>query len=159
MTPIQSKLFGASQTEATSDDYLTPRWIFDTMGIGFDLDVAGSPAGGHVPATRILYLEDDGLSCDWSGRVWMNPPYSNPEPWARRFMNHGEGVALLPCAKSQWFREIWAEADAIGITPGEFDFDGHPHARGGIWYQVCFAAYGAECVDAISNLGPVRVRR
>jgi hypothetical protein len=37
----------------TSDDCYTPRWVFDAMGLRFDLDVA-APVGGpwHVPCER-----------------------------------------------------------------------------------------------------------
>lgn len=37
--------------KVTSDDCYTPRWVFDAMGLEFDLDVA-APNGGpwHVPA-------------------------------------------------------------------------------------------------------------
>lgn len=44
----------------TSDDCYTPRWVFDAMGLQFDLDVA-APKGGpwHVPAARYYTAEDD----------------------------------------------------------------------------------------------------
>ena len=35
-----TSLFGEEQAEITTDDYYTPTWLFDQMGIGFDLDVA-----------------------------------------------------------------------------------------------------------------------
>jgi hypothetical protein len=145
-------LFALDQTVPTSDDYLTPRWVFDTLGIGFDLDVASPPWATHVPAERIYTKADDGLAQPWSGRVWMNPPYSKSAPWVERFIAHADGIALLPWAKSAWTIRLWERADGIALPPRWFDFDN----GGSIFLPVQFAAYGEECVDAISRVGHVR---
>ena len=36
----QPRLFNTRQEGVTSDDYFTPKWIFDALGIEFDIDVA-----------------------------------------------------------------------------------------------------------------------
>lgn len=46
----------------------------------------------HVPAVRKWTKSDDGLSMPWEGRVWMNPPFSRPEPWVDKFIAHRNGV-------------------------------------------------------------------
>lgn len=47
------RLFPVQQDGLTSDDYYTPRWLFDRMGITFDLDVCAPPGGvPWIPATR-----------------------------------------------------------------------------------------------------------
>lgn len=40
--------------------------------------------------------EDDGLSKEWFGRVWLNPPYSKPliTMFFDRMARHGNGIAL-----------------------------------------------------------------
>ena len=156
----QPPLFGMPQAERTSDDYYTPSFVFERMGIEFDLDVCAPPGGiPWVPAARHYTLADDGLSSPWVGRVWMNPPYSDVTPWWGRFTAHRNGVALLPMAKSHWVNRVWDEADGvvIGEQGGEMHFirPGEPKPLR-IWFPVFFAAFGAECVEAIGRLGRVR---
>ena len=41
----QLRLFDIEQTQLTSDDYYTPKWIFEALGEHFDLDVCAPPGG------------------------------------------------------------------------------------------------------------------
>jgi hypothetical protein len=101
-----------------SDQCFTPEHIFASLGLKFDLDVA-APVGGvdWVPAKRHYSHKDDGLKQPWRGRVWMNPPFSNPKPWVEKFLAHGNGVALLPMSKSKWFFELWSSNAKIVFPP------------------------------------------
>ena len=91
-----------------SDDWFTPAYIFDALGATFDLDVA-APFGGpkHVPALGWLY--DRGLERAWHGFVWMNAPFGGRnglDPWLKKFIEHGNGVALVPDRTSApWFQK------------------------------------------------------
>lgn len=150
--PIQQVLVRVGQQQQTADDYYTPKPIFDALALRFDLDVCAPPGGvPWVPADRYFTVEDDGLSQEWFGRIWMNPPYSQVTPWARRFMEHGHGIALISHAKSAWHPELWAAADAVAFPFRYFDFVG-----GSVPLPVWFAAYGEECVEALHRVGVVR---
>ena len=144
-------LFGHEQETTTSDDYLTPAWVFEDLGVEFDMDVAASPFGGHVPAIRSLTKVDDGLTTPWQGRVWMNPPYSEATPWVRKFISHSDGIALVPWAKSAWTIELWRVADVIVLPSRWFEFDG-----GSIMLPVFFAGIGEWTRTPLSQIGHVR---
>jgi hypothetical protein len=149
-------LFPCEQSGESTDDVFTPRWIFESLGLKFDLDVAAPPGGlPWIPAARSYSMADDGLTAPWSGRVWMNPPYSNASPWVRRFINHAHGIALVGWAKSNWTCDLWASADALAIPPGLGSFK---FANKSVWIPVYFAAFGRECCAALANVGVVRVR-
>jgi phage N-6-adenine-methyltransferase len=148
----QESLFPMPQEARTSDDYWTPKWVFDALGIEFDLDVACPPDGpAHTPAKKWYTQETDGLLSPWNGRIWMNPPYSHATPWVHKFIEHKHGVALLPFAKSRWLQNIWESADAITPLPSNLKFD-----QGTIMLPTFLAAFGNECVEAIGRVGYVR---
>lgn len=152
---ITPTLFGMEQAERTSDDYYTPAWVFERMGLTFDLDVASPPGGiPWIPTRRYFTMADDGLAQSWEGRVWMNPPYSDSSPWVRRFLSHRNGVCLVPHSRSAWWAELW-DSDAAIADAGMFRFfrDGKYE---NVFMPVVYAAFGDECVEAISRLGKVR---
>lgn len=65
-----------------NDEWYTPAEYLnaavDVMG-GIDLDPAScETAQTNVLATRYYTQADNGLGQQWSGRVWLNPPYSRP---------------------------------------------------------------------------------
>lgn len=154
---IQSRLFNTEQTELTSDDYYTPKWIFDALGLHFDLDVASPPHPTHVPCDRYYTQADDGLTAEWYGRVWMNPPFSKTGPWVERWLSHGNGVSLLPCVKhSRWTETLWnsnAKCAFVNANPIWFSNGGKKKQ---IWPIVWIWAIGADNIAALHNIGHVR---
>jgi hypothetical protein len=109
-----------------SDEWYTPRRIFDALGERFDLDVAAPLQGGpHVPAER--WISADSLALTWSGFVWMNPPFGGRNallPWVERLLAHADGgIGLVPDRTSApWFVPIITRADAILFTTGKIKF-------------------------------------
>jgi hypothetical protein len=66
----------AYETAGETDEWYTPRYIFDALGEQFDLDVACPPEGPrHVPATA--WYSSHSLMLPWCGFVWMNPPFGH----------------------------------------------------------------------------------
>jgi hypothetical protein len=114
-------------TEDDSDDQHTPAWllslVFDLWPDGIDTDPAWSPKC-HVAATLVYdgaSAGADGLTQPWYGRVWCNPPYSDPAPWADRMAMHhlrteAEGLFLVNVSTTtKWFARVRPDA---GQAPG-----------------------------------------
>lgn len=106
----------------TSDDCYTPRWVFDAMGLAFDLDVASPPRGPlHVPAAHFYSAAQDGLSQPWQGVVWCNPPYSRFGPWAQRWAVHDRGVLMgTYTPETAWLPVVFNAADAVAFVSVKF---------------------------------------
>ena len=137
----------------TSDDYYTPPAIFEALGLTFDIDPC-APEGGipWIPVKEFYTKESNGLAADWYGKVWMNPPYSEVTPWMDKFIQHGNGVCLVPAAKSRWLARIWEESDCALLMPTNLKFvRGNGYAT--IQFQTMMFALGDECADALRNSG------
>jgi hypothetical protein len=145
------------EVAATSDDCYTPRWVFDAMGLRFDLDVA-APVGGpwHVPCERYYTAADDGLSQPWDGLVWCNPPYSNFAAWAARWAEHDRAVLMgfeLPEVK--WKRATYAAAEAVALIACYFGRPGDSkpfRLRQSIF--VAFRGVGTEPAERLAAASP-----
>jgi len=148
-----------SERDPLKDEQYTPKWIFDHMGIQFDLDVA-APTGGapHVPARRYYTEGDDGLTQPWDGLIFMNPPYSQAKPWVEKFMRHGNGIALLPFSKSQWFWELWEKASGVSAILGDVKFETPTEKTNKIFMQVALFAMGEQAKEILTNANISRVR-
>lgn len=95
-------------TESTTNTWLTPRWLIDALG-EFDLDPCAAPEPrAWSCAKRNISRPDDGLAHEWSGRVWLNPPYGKEiEPFMRRMSEHKKGLALtFMRSDSRWFQDF-----------------------------------------------------
>jgi hypothetical protein len=144
---------GPSDVASTSDDYYTPRWIFDAAGLVFDLDVAApvDPARRTCPARRYLTPVEDGLAQPWEGLVWMNPPYSAPRLWVDRFVQHHHGLALLPTPKgTPWLGSLLRCADSMTLLTVDF---GRPDgSKGALPYLLILAGCGPVAADAVGRV-------
>jgi phage N-6-adenine-methyltransferase len=153
----QQALFPMPQESNSSDDYYTPKWLFDALGIEFDLDVA-CPAEGpiYTPCKAYYTQETNGLASPWRGNVYMNPPYSNPSLWVHKFIEHEHGIALLPFAKSKWCQSLWNSAAsmvyvrAITFERSDMNVISQAPFSLGLW------AFGEKNVEALAKIGRVR---
>lgn len=99
-----------------SDEWYTPKYIFDALEVEFDLDVASpKPPVPWIPAKE--YCSSYALQGKWNGFVWMNPPFGKRNglmPWLKKFVYHGNGIALTPDRSSTpWWQYIASNSDAI----------------------------------------------
>lgn len=88
--PQQTGKRGA--TDAVDDRGTDPAFIAELearFGYPFDLDVAASPENAKAPT--FYTIEDDGLTQQWRGLVWCNPPYSDCGAWVRKAWSEWHG--------------------------------------------------------------------
>ena len=139
------------------DEYYTPKWIFENMGLIFDLDPAHPNHKTDVPCKEYYTKEQNGIELNWFGNVWLNPPFSESKIWVQKFINHRQGIALLPFAKSAWFTGLWNDVDAVMPLPYNTKFTFNGKTNGSIFFLTGLFAYGKGNVEAISKIGKVRL--
>ena len=141
------------------DEYYTPAYIFEKLNFVFDLDVAAPVQDlSNVTASASYNIQTDGLSSNWYGTVWMNPPFSKAKPWVEKFMAHGNGIALLPASKALWFEQIWDMADGISVLGNQLKFEYEGKTKKGIFMPCMLFAIGETCANVLKNAGFSRVR-
>jgi hypothetical protein len=140
-----------------TNDWITPPHILDALG-EFDLDPCECLPQPWPCASRGFTIEDDGLSKDWDGRVYCNPPYGEEAwPFLERMADHGNGISLIFArTETKLFqRHVWNEADGILFLAGRLHFhypDG-TRARGNSGGPSILIGYGEENVDVLRSCG------
>lgn len=140
-----------------SVDWYTPEWIFNDLGLVFDLDPCQPEQGvAWIPAKKFYSLKDDGLKQAWHGLVWLNPPYGNlTGAWLEKMHYHRNGIALVfSRTDCRWFHDYVANADAILFMKGRVRFvDGLGVTSGnGAGSGSMLVAWGDVSVAAISKM-------
>ena len=144
------------RSENTTVEWLTPPELVIKLG-EFDLDPCSPIDAPFLQAKNNFTIIDDGLSKDWFGRVYLNPPYGRGmELWLEKLKFHGNGIALI-FARTEtkcFFEHIWNDADAILFVKGRIRFYHISGIQAGTpGAPSVFIAYGKENALALKNSG------
>lgn len=111
--PAQRNL--APLMSSTSPEWYTPPVIIERVIKvlkEIDLDPCSNEGEPNIPATQHFTVKNDGLSQEWHGRIYMNPPYGNEiEAWIKKLHDEfqagrtTEAIALVPArTDTRWWR-------------------------------------------------------
>ena len=115
---------------STTDMWATPQNFFDELNreFNFSLDACALPS--NAKCEKFFTPEQDGLSQNWEGNVWCNPPYGRDVGnWvAKAYESAHSGtetvvVMLLPArTDTKWFHEyIYGKAE-VRFVKGRLKF-------------------------------------
>ncbi len=114
---------------SNTDLWATPQWFFDKLNeeFCFDTDVCAVPE--NAKCKHFYTKQDDGLSKDWTGSLWMNPPYGREiGKWvekARKSASSGATVVCLLPARTdtKWFHDHIYGIAEIRFVKGRLRFN------------------------------------
>ena len=123
-------MFNKSLFSSRSDNWETPQEVFDYWNniYQFNVDVC---ADEHNHKCPFYYSkEDDGLTKDWFGSVWCNPPYGKDiSKWIEKAYNEWKDngtdvVMLLPSrTDTKWFHNYILPFCEIVFIKGRLKFN------------------------------------
>jgi hypothetical protein len=138
--------------QGNTDIWLTPAYFIEQLGT-FDLDPCGHWPRPFETARKTICLPEDGLSTEWTGRVWLNPPYGKQiGHWLRKLQEHGNGIALVfSRTDTRWFQEL--KPDLTFFISGRIKFLKHDtfQEATNAGHGSCLLAFGRKNAAAILN--------
>ena len=118
---------------SATDDWATPIGFFAALDrvFRFELDVCASDT--NHKCARYFTAEQNGLSQDWRGTCWMNPPYGRGiGDWVKKAhdsaRHHGATVVCLVPARTdtRWWQTYCRDAEVF-FVPGRLKFGSAKH--------------------------------
>lgn len=100
-----------------SDDWRTPKWLYDELDNEFHFNDDPCPIGGN-----------GGLDREWGTITFFNPPYSKPEPWVKKAYEESlKGKTIVGLLRgdtsTRWFHNwVYKKAD-LRFIKGRLKFN------------------------------------
>ena len=148
-----------------NNEWYTPKEIIDAarevMGC-IDLDPASSElANETVHAEKFYTIDSDGLTKDWHGRIWLNPPYSRGllEKFIDKLVDSEfeQAIVLVNNAtETKWFSRLVDVSSVVVFTKGRLRFN-KPDGSAGLPLQgqaiVYIGGNGAKFREVFGKFG------
>lgn len=139
------------------DEWLTPPSLLMALG-EFDLDPCSPINRPWDTASRHFDILQDGLSQEWKGRVWCNPPYGlQAALWLKKLADHGNGIALIfaRTETKMFFDNVWNRAHGVLFLKGRLHFHHISGcvARANAGAPSVLVAYGGHNVESLLRSG------
>ena len=135
--PAYKKVVHVTNNSGNNEWYTPPQFIESARAVmgAIDLDPASSDkANETVKATQFFTAEIDGLKQEWSGNVWLNPPYAAPliGQFAGAVVQKYETseikqacILVNNATETEWCQGMLASADAVCFPASRIKFHDH----------------------------------
>lgn len=106
--------------KSKSNDWETPKWLYDKLDCEFVFTLDPCATEENAKCEEYFTKEQDGLKQDWTGNVFVNPPFKDVKKWVEKaweevfVKKNAKIVVMLIAARTdtRWFHEyIWSEKE------------------------------------------------
>ncbi len=116
-----------------TDLWATPQTFFDKLNseFGFDTDVCA--LASNAKCAKFFTPEVNGLTQEWEGVCWMNPPYGRGiGMWLKKAYESSQKGATVVClvpsrTDTQWWHDYCMKGE-VRFIKGRLKFGGHNNA-------------------------------
>ena len=157
----KKKLFvhGSHNLNGKIEWYTPPQFIESARKVmgGIDLDPCTSKlAQKTVQAKKFYTIDDDGLQHKWSGKVWLNPPYSAKVivAFVEKLIAHLDDRTVSDCimlthnnADTLWFHKAAARCAVACFTRGRVRFYDERGTANSPTHGHCFMYFGPNMLE------------
>ncbi len=166
---LDGRAIPTTSETGTVDYYTPPQYVESARRVmgGIDLDPASCEEANKVVRARVFYTEsDDGLKQEWTGNVFMNPPWSGQaEPFIRALLQHyraglvRQAVVLVSASYvDRRYMRTMMESFPLCLTDHRIKYYGNgKNGTGGDMFFYLGPAR-QRFVDEFSQHGPVFMR-
>ena len=109
-------------------EWETPQAFFDLLNAQYHFETDVCATHENAKCKHYFTKEEDGLSKDWQGVCWMNPPYGREiGAWVKKayfsFRQGATVVCLLPArTDTAWFHDYVKDKAEITFIRGRLKF-------------------------------------
>ena len=137
-----------NMTLKKNDCLQTPEWVYKELG-KIDLDPCAGNNTTIAETNWCIERGEDGLERDWFGFVYCNPPFSQKEIWAKKMVEHGNGILILPeRGSAPWFGPLALSAGQYWVMGKKINFVGGPSSNN--LGSVLFL-FGTDAINRVLN--------
>lgn len=110
-----------------TDMWETPQWLFDRLDEYYHFNTDVCAVEENAKCGHFYSPEQDGLSREWAGVCWCNPPYGRDiGKWVKKAAESAATVVMLLPARTDtaWFHDFCLKYGEIHFLRGRLKFGG-----------------------------------
>ena len=116
---------------SATDEWATPQDFFDELAATYQFTTDVCATKENAKCADFYTKEDNGLTKDWDGTCWMNPPYGrNIKYWVKKAYESARDngaivVCLLPArTDTSWWHDYVLPHGQVTFIRGRLKFGG-----------------------------------
>jgi len=113
-------------------EWETPKEFFEKIDSRYHFDIDVCATKDNAKCSRYFTADEDGLSQEWRGVCWMNPPYGKSiGQWMRKAYESSQAGATVVClvparTDTAWWHD-YAMRGEVTFIRGRLKFGGTKH--------------------------------